>query len=81
MTACEREIPRAASGGTAPNCSDRRCHMGTLDKVTQRLQGLLGKAKSKADDARSDEVKAAVKEAGGAVKNAAVQIKDALKGG
>ena len=55
--------------------------MGTLDKVTQRLQGLLGKAKSKADDARSDEVKAAVKEAGGAVKNAAVQIKDALKGG
>ena len=62
--------------------------MGTLDKVTQRLQGLLGKAKSKADDARSDEVKSAVKEAGGAVKEAggavkvaAIHIKDALKGG
>ena len=55
--------------------------MGTLDRVTETLQGLLGTAKGKASDVNSDEVKAAVKDAGGAVKDAAIRIKDALKGG
>jgi hypothetical protein len=51
--------------------------MGMMDTVTERLQGLLGKGKG---NGKSDEVKAAVKDAGEAVKEAAVHIKDALKG-
>ena len=53
--------------------------MGMLDKVTERLQGLMGKGKpgnGKSDgkgDGKADEVKAAVKDA-------AIHIKDALKG-
>ena len=44
--------------------------MGVLDTVKERLQGLLGdakgtaKGKSKSGDGKSDEVKAAVKDAG-----------------
>jgi hypothetical protein len=56
-----------------------------FDKVTERLQGLMGgkgqgKGKGKPGDGKSDEVKTAVKDAGEAVKDAAVHIKDALKG-
>ena len=60
--------------------------MGMLDKVTERLQGLMGKGKGKATatatagDGKGDEVKAAVKDAGEAVKDAATHIKDVLKG-
>ena len=63
--------------------------MGMFDKVTERLQGLMGgkgqgkgkgKGKGKPGDGKSDEVKTAVKDAGEAVKDAAVHIKDALKG-
>jgi hypothetical protein len=55
-----------------------------LDKVTQRLQGLLGTGKDavkgKSGDDKSEHVKAAVEEAGEQVKDAALHIKDALKG-
>jgi hypothetical protein len=57
-----------------------------LDKVTERLQGLMGKGNGKGTrtgkpgDGKGDEVKAAVKDAGEAVKDAAVHIKDVLKG-
>jgi hypothetical protein len=55
-----------------------------LDKVTQRLQGLLGTGKDavkgKSGDDKSEHVKAAVKGAGEQVKDAALRIKDALKG-
>jgi hypothetical protein len=61
--------------------------MGMFDKVTERLQGLMGgkgkgqgKGTGTAGDGKSDEVKTAVKDAGEAVKDAAVHIKDALKG-
>jgi hypothetical protein len=59
--------------------------MGMFDKVTERLQGLMGgkgkgQGKGTAGDGKSDEVKTAVKDAGEAVKDAAVHIKDALKG-
>ncbi len=65
--------------------------MGMLDKVTERLQGLLGllgkgratatgTATATAGDGKGEEVKAAVKDAGEAVKDAAGHIKDALKG-
>ena len=60
--------------------------MGMLDKVTERLQGLMGKGNGKGTgtgkpgDGKGDEVKAAVKDAGEAVKEAAVHIKDVLKG-
>jgi hypothetical protein len=63
---------------------DRRCSMGMLDKVTERLQRLMGKGTGKGTgkpgDGKGDEVKAAVKDAGEAVKDAAVHIKDVLKG-
>jgi hypothetical protein len=57
--------------------------MGMFDKMTQRLQGLMGgkgKGQGKSGAGKSDEVKTAVKDAGEAVKDAAVHIKDAVKG-
>lgn len=56
--------------------------MGMFDKVTERLQGFMGhgKGQGKPGSAKSDEVKTAVKDAGEAVKDAAVHIKDVLKG-
>jgi hypothetical protein len=54
--------------------------MGMFDKVTERLQALMGHDKGKPGSGKSDEVKTAVKDAGEAVKDAAVHIKDALKG-
>ena len=77
MTACRRACAEVPIGDAA---------MGMLDKVTERLQGLMGKGKpgnGKSDgkgDGKADEVKAAVKDAGEAVKDAAVHIKDVLKG-
>jgi hypothetical protein len=49
-----------------------------LDKVTQRIQSLMGHDKS--GQGKSDHVKAAVIEAGEQVKDAALHVKDALKG-
>lgn len=52
--------------------------MGMLDKVTQRIQGLMGHGKS--GQGKSEQVKTAVIEAGEQVKDAALHVKDALKG-
>jgi hypothetical protein len=52
--------------------------MGILDKVTQRIQGLMGHGD--AGEGKGEQVKAAVKEAGEQVKDAALHVKDALKG-
>jgi hypothetical protein len=58
--------------------------MGMFDKMTERLQGFMGhgkgKGQGKSGNGKSDEVKTAVKDAGEAVKDAAVHIKDVLKG-
>ena len=68
----------AAPRSTEPKRADRRCIMGMLDKVTQRIQSLMGHDKS--GEGKSDHVKTAVKEAGEQVKDAALHVKDALKG-
>jgi uncharacterized protein YjbJ (UPF0337 family) len=64
--------------------------MSMMDKVSRKLQDLLGKGKqgigsatgnSRLEtDGKGDQVKAAVKDAGEHVKEAASHIKDALKG-
>jgi hypothetical protein len=60
--------------------------MGMLVKAAQTLEGLMGKSKAKAMEAsksgedRTEQVKAAVKDAGGRAKGAAQHIKDSLKG-
>lgn len=52
--------------------------MGMLDKVTHRLQGLMGHGKS--GEGKNEQVKTAVIEAAEQVKDAALHVKDALKG-
>ena len=64
--------------------------MGMMDKVAHTFQGLLNKGKEGVGSAtgnkrpgaegKSDQVKAAVKDAAAHVKDAANQIKDAHKG-
>ena len=54
---------------------------GDVGQSDRDAPGPPGYGQEQSGRVKSDEVKAAVKDAGGAVKDAAIRIKDALKGG